>query len=39
LPFIGGILNFLLTIVGLGLLVQYVIGIFRARETNDLVPA
>ncbi|MFB3103764.1 MAG: hypothetical protein ACE1ZA_02445, partial [Pseudomonadales bacterium] len=39
LPFIGGIINLVLTIVGLGLLVQYLIGILRARDSSDLAPA
>jgi len=39
LPFIGGIINLVLTIVGLGLLVQYLIGIFRVRDSSDLAPA
>jgi hypothetical protein len=39
LPFIGGIINLVLTIVGLGLLVQYLFGIFRARDSSDLAPA
>ena len=36
LPFIGGIINFVLTVVGLGLLVQYLIGILSARDSGDL---
>ena len=39
LPFIGGIINFVLTIVGLGLLVQYLFGILRARDSSDWTPA
>jgi hypothetical protein len=36
LPFIGGIINFVLTVVGLGLLVQYLIGILSVRDSGDL---
>ena len=39
LPFIGGILNFVLTIVGLGLLVQYLFGILKERDSSDWTPA
>ena len=39
LPFIGGIINLALTIVGLGLLVQYLIRILQARDSSDLAPA
>ena len=39
LPFIGGIINFVLTIVGLGLLVQYLFGILRARDSSDWTAA
>ena len=35
LPFIGGIINVLLTIVGLGLLVQYVIDSLAARRAGE----
>ena len=38
LPFIGGAINLVLTIVGLGLLVQYLIGVLPAREAGDLAP-
>ena len=39
LPFIGGIINFVLTIVGLGLLVQYLIETLRGRDSSDWTPA
>ncbi len=35
LPFIGGILNLVLTIVGLGMLVQFLIGTLPGREHRD----
>lgn len=35
LPFIGGFINFILTIVGFGLLVQYLLRTFRNREHSD----
>ena len=35
LPFIGGIISFLLTIVGVGLLVQYLLGVLPRRAPND----
>ncbi len=38
LPFIGGVISFLLTIFGLGLLVQYVIRTLQAREPVRLTP-
>jgi len=39
LPYLGGIINFVLTIVGLGLLAQYLIAVLPAGEPGDLTPA
>ena len=39
LPFIGGIISFVLTIVGMGLLVQYLLGVLPTREPDDPAPA
>ena len=39
LPFIGGIISVVLTIVGVGLLVQYLLGVLPTRERDDPAPA
>ena len=35
LPFIGGIINLVLTVVGMGLLVQYLLGVLPGRGVTD----
>ena len=35
LPFIGGIISFVLTIVGVGLLVQYLLGALPGGKPED----
>jgi len=37
LPYIGGIINFVLTIVGLGLIVQYLWSVIAARDAESAV--
>ena len=39
LPFIGGIINLMLTIIGLGLVAQYLIGLLSARNAGEMSPA
>ena len=38
LPFIGGVISFLLTIFGLGLLVQYLVRTLQGRESAGSIP-
>jgi hypothetical protein len=38
LPFIGSIINLVLTIVGLGLLAQHLIAILARPDSGDLAP-
>ena len=39
LPFIGGFISFILTIIGLGLIVQYLIAALPPRSSGDLAQA
>ena len=39
LPFIGGIISFVLTIVGVGLLLQFLLGVLPGRASDDPAPA
>ncbi|MGI9325857.1 MAG: hypothetical protein ACR2PZ_11605 [Pseudomonadales bacterium] len=39
LPFLGGIISFVLTIIGLGVLLRYLLDVLSNRGSNDLTPA
>ncbi len=39
LPFLGGIISFVLTIIGLGLLLRYLFDVLSDRPSSDVAPA